>query len=123
MLNSPSSSLKNFRKQIRESHSNIILSAGQIIETKLLTVATAGSRPAFSNVHYFWRYDLQRASVLSLYPEDLFDWDKLVSTPFNRDPETGEIFTSDFCFYSDQVYVNQELLDAQGIKVEDIPGN
>lgn len=93
------------------------------IETKLLTVATAGSGPAFSNVHYFWRYDLQRAGVLAPYPDEMFDWDKLVSTPFNRDPETGKIYTCDFCFYSDQVYFNQELLEAEGIKPEDIPTN
>ena len=93
------------------------------VETKLLTVATAGSGPAFSNVHYFWRYDLQRAGVLAPYPEDMFDWDKLLSTPFNRDPETGKIFTSDFCFYCDQVYFNLELLEAEGIKPEDIPTN
>ena len=93
------------------------------IETKLLTVATAGSGPAFSNVHYFWRYDLQRAGVLAPYPDDMFDWDKLVSTPFNRDPETGKIYTSDFCFYCDQVYFNMELLEAEGIKPEDIPTN
>jgi multiple sugar transport system substrate-binding protein len=93
------------------------------IETKLLTVATAGSGPAFSNVHYFWRYDLQRAKVLAPYPDTLFDWDKLVSTPFNRDPETGNIYTSDFCFYCDQVYFNMELLEAEGIKPEDIPTN
>lgn len=93
------------------------------IETKLLTVASAGSGPAFSNVHYFWRYDLQRAKVLAPYPDDAFDWDKLVSTPFNRDPETGKIYTSDFCFYCDQVYFNAELLEAEGIKPEDIPTN
>ena len=93
------------------------------IETKLLTVATAGSGPVFSNVHYFWRYDLQRAGVLAPYPEDMFDWGKLVSTPFNRDPETGHVYTCDFCFYSDQVYFNQEMLEAEGIKPEDIPTN
>lgn len=91
------------------------------IETKLLTVATAGSGPVFANVHFFWRYDLQRAGVLAPYPEDLFEWDKLVSTPFNRDPESGNIYTCDFCFYCDQVYFNQELLDAEGVKPEDIP--
>jgi multiple sugar transport system substrate-binding protein len=91
------------------------------IETKLLTVATAGSGPTFSNVHFFWRYDLQRAGVLAPYPDSIFEWDKLVSTPFNRDPETGNIYTCDFCFYCDQVYYNQELLDAEGINAEDIP--
>jgi ABC-type glycerol-3-phosphate transport system substrate-binding protein len=91
------------------------------IETKLLTVATAGSGPAFSNVHFFWRYDLQRAGVLAPYPDDMFDWKKLVSTPYNRDPETGKIYTSDFAFYSDMVFFNQELLDKEGIKPDSIP--
>ena len=93
------------------------------IETKLLTVATAGSGPAFANIHFFWRYDLQRAGVLAPYPDDLFEWDKLISTPFNRDPETGKIFTCNFCYYTDQVYFNQELLTAEGINGDQIPTN
>ncbi|HET9221276.1 MAG TPA: extracellular solute-binding protein [Roseiflexaceae bacterium] len=91
------------------------------IETKILTVATAGSGPAFSNLHYFWRYDLQRAGALAPYPEEMFSWDKLNSTPFNRDPDSGKIYTSDFCFYCSQVYYNKELLQAEGIKETDIP--
>ena len=93
------------------------------IETKLLTVATAGSGPAFANIHFFWRYDLQRAGVLAPYPDDLFEWDKLISTPFNRDPETGKIYTCNFCYYTDQVYFNQELLTAEGINGDQIPTN
>jgi ABC-type glycerol-3-phosphate transport system substrate-binding protein len=93
------------------------------IETKLLTVATAGSGPAFSNIHFFWRYDLQRAGVLAPYPDDLFEWDKLISTPFTRDPETGHVYTCNFCYYCDQVYFNQDLLDAEGIGPDDIPAN
>jgi multiple sugar transport system substrate-binding protein len=114
-------------KEFKEIHPEIELKYNPLgwtdIETKLLTVATAGSGPAFSNVHFFWRYDLQRAGVLAPYPDDMFDWDKLLSTPFNRDPETGKIYTSDFCFYCDQVYFNLELLEAEGIKPEDIPTN
>jgi multiple sugar transport system substrate-binding protein len=91
------------------------------IETKILTAAAAGTGPAFSNMHFFWRYDPQRAGVLAPYPEDMFDWDDLVSTPFNRDPETGEIYTSDFCYYCTQTYYNKELLDQEGIKESDIP--
>src|SRR5687768_2722075 len=91
------------------------------IETKILTAASAGSGPAFSNVHYFWRYDLQRANALAPYPEDVFEWNKLVSTPFNRSPEDGKIYTSDFCFYCSQLYYNKELLAADGIKETDIP--
>ncbi len=91
------------------------------IETKILTAASAGTGPAFSNVHYFWRYDLQRADALAAYPDDMFDWNKLISTPFNRSPETGKIYTSDFCFYCSQLYYNKDLLAAEGIKETDIP--
>lgn len=93
------------------------------IETKLLTVATAGSGPAFSNIHFFWRYDLQRAGVLAPYPEDMFEWDKLISTPFTRDPETGNIYTCNFCYYCDQVYFNLDMLAAEGINADEIPAN
>jgi multiple sugar transport system substrate-binding protein len=114
-------------KEWQEANSGVTLKYNPLpwtdIETKLLTAASAGSGPAFSNIHFFWRYDLQRAKVLAPYPDDMFDWDKLVSTPFNRDPETGKIYTCDFCFYCDQVYFNQELLEAEGIKPEDIPTN
>lgn len=112
-------------EEFHEAHPGITLKYNPLgwtdIETKLLTVATAGTGPAFSNVHFFWRYDMQRAGILSPYPDDLFDWDKLVSTPFNRDPETGKIYTCDFCFYCDMVMYNEELLAADGIKPEDIP--
>jgi multiple sugar transport system substrate-binding protein len=91
------------------------------IETKILTAATSGTGPAFSNIHYFWRYDLQRAGILAPYPEDMFDWDRLISTPFNRDPETDRVFTSDFCYYCTQTYYNKELLDQEGIKESEIP--
>lgn len=94
-----------------------------VIETKILTAAAAGTGPAFSNMHFFWRYDLQRAGLLAPYPEDMFDWDDLISTPFNRDPETGQIYTSDFCYYCTQTYYNKELLDQEGIKESDIPRN
>jgi multiple sugar transport system substrate-binding protein len=93
------------------------------IETKLPTVATAGSGPAFSNIHFFWRYDLQRAGVLAPYPDDIWDWGKLISTPFNRSPEDGKVYTSDFAFYCDMVFFNSALMEKDGIKPEDIPMN
>ncbi len=112
-------------KEWQASHPGVTLKYNPLewteIETKILTVASAGSGPAFSNIHYFWRYDLQRAGVLTPYPDDIFDWNDLISTPFNRDPETGEIFTCDFCFYADAVYYNRELLEKEGIKESDIP--
>ncbi len=90
-------------------------------ETKLLTAATAGEGPPFANVHFNWRVDLQRAGVLVPYPADLFNFDELISTPFNREPETGNIYTSTFAFYTDQVYFNTELLEEQGIAATEIP--
>ncbi|MCS7220834.1 MAG: extracellular solute-binding protein [Anaerolineae bacterium] len=112
-------------KSWEEAHPGVTLKYNPLdwteIETKILTVATAGTGPAFSNIHFFWRYDLQRAGILTPYPDDIFDWDDLISTPFNRDPETGEIYTCDFCYYADAVYYNRELLEAEGIKETEIP--
>ncbi len=90
-------------------------------ETKLLTAATADQGPPFANVHFNWRVDLQRAGVLVPYPDDLFNYDELTSTTFNRDPTTGAIYTSTFAFYTDQVYFNNTMLEEQGIKAADIP--
>ena len=90
-------------------------------ETKLLTAATAGEGPPFANVHFNWRVDLQRAGVLVPYPADLFSYDELVSTQFNREPETGNIYTSTFAFYTDQVYFNTALLEEQGITPDSVP--
>ena len=90
-------------------------------QTKLLTAATAGEGPPFANVHFNWRVDLQRAGVLVPYPDDLLNYDELISTPFNRDPNTGKLYTSTFSFYTDQVYFHLPLLEEQGIPVEQIP--
>jgi multiple sugar transport system substrate-binding protein len=111
----------------QEQHPGVTLKYNPLgwtdIETKLLTVATAGSGPAFSNIHFFWRYDLQRAGVLAPYPDDMFEWDKLISTPFTRDPTTGKVYTCNFCYYCDQVYFNQTMLEAEGIAPDAIPTN
>lgn len=90
------------------------------MEVKLLTAASAGNNPPFSNVHSFWRVELQRSGVLTPYPTDLFDYENLWSTPFNRDSE-GKIYTSNFSLYTDQIYYNKALLDAEGIKPDAIP--
>jgi ABC-type glycerol-3-phosphate transport system substrate-binding protein len=89
----------------------------------LLTAATAGEGPPFANVHFNWRVDLQRAGILVPYPADLFNYDELISTQFNREPGTGNIYTSTFSFYTDQVYYNTALLAEQGITPEQIPTN
>lgn len=91
------------------------------MQTKLLTAASAGNGPPFSNVHNYWRLDLERAGLLVPYPDDMFNWDELLSTPFNRNPETGKIYTSDFALFTDQVYYHIPLLEAEGIKPADIP--
>ena len=89
-------------------------------ETRLLTAATAGEGPPFANVHFNWRVDLQRSGVLVPYPPDLLDFDNLISSTFNRDA-SGNIYTSTFSFYTDQVYYNTKALEEQGIPVEQIP--
>ncbi len=91
------------------------------LETRLLTSASAGTNPPFSNVHAFWRPELQRSGVLTPYPDDLLDYDALWSTAFNRSPDTGLIYTSDFCLYTDQVYMNTTILEEAGISPDDVP--
>lgn len=91
------------------------------METKLLTAASAGNNPPFSNVHAFWRVELQRSGVLIAQPADLFARDNLWSTPFTRDPQNGNVFTAPFSHYTDQVYYNKALLDAEGIAATQIP--
>ena len=114
-------------KEFEAAHPGVTLKYNPLpwtdIETKLLTVASAGSGPAFANVHFFWRYDLQRAGALSPYPDDIWDWGELISTPFNRDPSNGKIYTSDFAFYADMLFFNHALMEKDGIKPEDIPNN
>jgi multiple sugar transport system substrate-binding protein len=93
------------------------------IETRLLAAATAGTGPAFANVHFFWRPELQRAGALEPFPEGMFDWDRMISTPFARDPDTGQIYTATFNWYATQLFYNRELLEAEGISGEGIPRN
>jgi len=93
------------------------------LQTRLLTAADAGNNPPFSNVHVNWRYELQKARALAPLPETLFDFDNLISTPFNRDPETGEIYTTTFNYYGDVVFYNRAILEEAGLTPEDIPNN
>ena len=90
------------------------------LQTKLLTSSEAGTNPPFSNVHNVWRPTLQKAGALVPYPEDIWDFDLLASTPFLRDSE-GNIYTCVFNYYCDVVYLNLDILDAEGIAVEDVP--
>jgi ABC-type glycerol-3-phosphate transport system substrate-binding protein len=90
-------------------------------QTRLLTAASAGNPPPMANIHSAWRPDLQRSGNLVPYPEDLLPFDKLLSTPFLRDPGTGRIYSTTFLYYCDQLYLNTALLEAEGIAVEDVP--
>jgi multiple sugar transport system substrate-binding protein len=90
------------------------------MEVKLLSAASAGNNPPFSNVHAFWRVELQRNGAIVPYPKDLFQWDNLWSTPFLRD-QNGDIYTSNFCLFTDQVYYNKRMLEEEGIAEGQIP--
>jgi sn-glycerol 3-phosphate transport system substrate-binding protein len=90
-------------------------------QTKLLTAASAGNPPPIANIHASWRPDLQRAGALVPYPEDLLPFDKLLSTPFMRDPNSGRIYSCTFLYYCDQLYLNTDLLAAEGITPDAVP--
>lgn len=90
------------------------------IETKILTVASAGNGPPISDVHYYWRYELQRANVIAPFPEDFADWADRLSTPFNRDAQ-GRIRAIQSGWYTDMVYYNKDIFATEGIKGEEIP--
>ncbi len=90
-------------------------------QTKLLTAASGGNPPPLANIHSSWRPDLQRGGNLVPYPTDLLPFDKLLSTPFLTDPNTGRIYSCTFLYYCDQLYLNTNLLTAEGIKVSDVP--
>lgn len=90
--------------------------------TKLLTANEAQQNPPISNVHADWRPALQRAGLLAAYPEDLFDYSKLASTPFLRAGD-GNIYTSTFGYYCSLVFLNNEMLAEEGMTAADTPAN
>jgi len=92
------------------------------IETKVLASASGGTGPGCSFVNWHWRFDLQRGGVLAAYPEELFDWSDLLSTPYLRAID-GHIYTSVVGHYTDQLYYNRELLAAEGIEETEIPAD
>jgi multiple sugar transport system substrate-binding protein len=89
-------------------------------QTKLLTASEAGTNPPMSNVHNTWRPTLQKAGVLVPYPDDIWDYSNLASTPFLRTDE-GDVYTCVFNYYCDVVYLNLDILEAEGIAVADVP--
>lgn len=90
--------------------------------TKLLTSNEAEQNPPISNVHSAWRPALQRAGLLAPYPEDLFDYTQLASSPFLRAMD-GNIYTSTFGYYCSIVFLNNNMLAEEGLTSADVPGN
>lgn len=90
-------------------------------QTKAMAAAAAKSGPDFSQVHQIWKYDMIRGGYLEPFPEDLTDWDKKYSTPFNRDPDTGKIYNFTIDNITPILFINPELLDKEGLKKADIP--
>jgi multiple sugar transport system substrate-binding protein len=92
------------------------------LQTRVLTAGAAETTPPLSNVHAFWRLPLQKAGRLEPFPQDLFDYDDLVSTAYNRAAD-GNIYTSTFGYYCDIVFYNEDILAAAGYTADDIPAN
>lgn len=90
--------------------------------TKLLTANEAQQNPPISNVHNEWRPALQRAGLLAPYPEDLFDYSLLASTPYLRAGD-GNIYTSTFGYYCSCVFLNTDMLAEDGLTIADVPTN
>jgi multiple sugar transport system substrate-binding protein len=90
-------------------------------QTKAMAAAAAKSGPDLSATHQIWKWDMIRGGYLEPFPDDFTDWDKKFSTPFNRVPDTGKIYNFAIGNVTDVVFVNTELLEANGVKIEDIP--
>jgi len=92
------------------------------LQTRILTAGASETAPPLSNIHAFWRFPLQKAGRLAPYPEDLMDYSRFLSTPFNR-AEDGNLYTSTFGYYCDIVFYNKDILAEAGYTPEDIPNN
>jgi multiple sugar transport system substrate-binding protein len=90
------------------------------LSTKLLTSNEAEQNPPVSNVHNEWRPALQRAGLLAPYPEELFDYSQLASTPTLRAGD-GNIYTSIFGYYCSCVFLNSDMLAEEGMTRDDVP--
>jgi ABC-type glycerol-3-phosphate transport system substrate-binding protein len=90
-------------------------------QTKAMAAASAQSGPDFSQVHQIWKFDMIRGGYLEPFPDDFTAWDKKYSTPFNRDPYDGKIYNFTIDNVCPIVFINPELLDAEGLGKEDIP--
>lgn len=90
-------------------------------QTKAMAAAAAKSGPDFSQVHQIWKFDMLRGGSLEPFPDDLTDWSKKFSTPFNRDPETGKIYNFTIDNVTPILFINPELLEKDGLSKADIP--
>lgn len=90
--------------------------------TKLLTANEAQQNPPISNVHADWRPALQRAGLLAPYPDDLFDYSQLASTPYLRTMD-GKVYTSTFGYYCTVAFFNNDMLAEDGLTAADVPTN
>jgi ABC-type glycerol-3-phosphate transport system substrate-binding protein len=90
--------------------------------TKLLTSVEADQNPPISNVHNEWRFALEKSGKLAPYPEELFDFSALASTPFLRAYD-GNIYTTVFSYYCNIVFYNKTMLEEAGIAEDAIPTN
>ena len=90
--------------------------------TKLLTANEANQNPPISNVHNEWRLQLQKNGLLVPYPEDLFDYTQLASTPSLRGMD-GKIYTTVFGYYCNCVFYNNDMLTEAGMTAAEIPTN
>jgi len=62
-----------------------------------------------------------RGGSLEPFPDDLTDWSKKFSTPFNRDPETARIYNFTIDNVCPILFINPELLEKDGFSKADIP--
>jgi ABC-type glycerol-3-phosphate transport system substrate-binding protein len=90
-------------------------------QTKAMSAASAKTGPDLSATHQIWKWDMIRGGALEPFPEDFTDWSKKFSTTFNRVPDTGRIYNFAIGNVTDVVFYNTALLEAEGIKPEDIP--
>lgn len=92
------------------------------LQTRILTAGAAETAPPLSNIHAYWRYPLQKAGRLEAYPANLMDYDRFLSTQFNRAADDN-LYTTTFGYYCDIVYYNEDILSEAGYTPEDIPDN
>jgi multiple sugar transport system substrate-binding protein len=111
--------------QYMAAHPNVTINQTTLgwgdYQTKVMAAAAAKTGPDLSAIHQVWRWDMIRGGALEPFPEDFTDWDKKLSTTINRIPDTGRIYNYATGNVTDVIFYNTEMLDAEGIRPEDIP--